>query len=148
MELMSKGVKTDWSCRVTWLKAAYNTGWSLLGCSIGDFGTIAFFQLAEILWSPLLIMSLAVVNGLITSIILEVFVLRRHMGFKLALETAFGMSMISMIAMEISMNAIDLILTGGAELNWWIIPIMLCAGFCTPLPYNYWRLKTKGKSCH
>jgi hypothetical protein len=25
---------------------------------------------------------------------------------------------------------------------------MLAAGFITPLPYNYWRLKALGKSCH
>jgi hypothetical protein len=25
---------------------------------------------------------------------------------------------------------------------------MLICGFITPLPYNYWRLKALGKSCH
>jgi len=25
---------------------------------------------------------------------------------------------------------------------------MLIAGFIVPLPYNYWRLKVHGKSCH
>jgi len=25
---------------------------------------------------------------------------------------------------------------------------MLAAGFITPLPYNYWRLKALGKACH
>jgi hypothetical protein len=25
---------------------------------------------------------------------------------------------------------------------------MLIAGFVTPLPYNYWRLKALGKACH
>ena len=44
--------------------------------------------------------------------------------------------------------AIDVLLTGGAILNWWVIPIMLVAGFLTPLPYNYWRLKALGKACH
>ena len=53
-----------------------------------------------------------------------------------------------MIAMELAMNTIDVILTGGAKLTWWVIPIMLFVGFITPLPYNYWRLKALGKSCH
>ena len=39
-------------------------------------------------------------------------------------------------------------LTGGAVLTWWVVPIMLAAGFVTPLPYNYWRLKALGKACH
>jgi hypothetical protein len=28
------------------------------------------------------------------------------------------------------------------------VPLMLAAGFVTPLPYNYWRLKALGKACH
>ena len=36
----------------------------------------------------------------------------------------------------------------GAILTWWVIPFMLAAGFVTPLPYNYWRLKALGKACH
>ena len=53
-----------------------------------------------------------------------------------------------MIAMEAAMNITDVILTGGAILTWWVIPFMLAAGFVTPLPYNYWRLKALGKACH
>ena len=52
-----------------------------------------------------------------------------------------GMSFISMISMEITMNFTDYLLTGGAMLTWWVIPIMLIVGFLTPWPYNYWRLK-------
>ena len=40
------------------------------------------------------------------------------------------------------------LLTGGAVLSWWVVPIMLAAGFVTPLPYNYWRLKAPGRACH
>lgn len=94
------------------------------------------------------IMALAIVNGLMTSIALETLILSRQMALKLAFRTAIGMSFISMIAMEVAMNAMDLILTGGAKLTWWVIPIMLLAGFLAPLPYNYWRLKALGKSCH
>jgi len=53
-----------------------------------------------------------------------------------------------MISMEIAMNFTDYILTGGAILNWWIIPIMIIVGFITPWPYNYWRLKKFGIVCH
>jgi hypothetical protein len=93
-------------------------------------------------------MSLAILNGLITSILLETIVLSRQMMLKFAFKTAIGMSLISMIAMEAAMNVTDVLLTGGAILTWWVIPFMLVAGFVTPLPYNYWRLKVLGKGCH
>jgi len=119
-----------------------------LGCSIGDFGTIAYFQFMGIEWPVLAIMALAIVNGLITSIILETIILSRQMAINLAFKTAIGMSLISMVSMEIVMNATDVALTGGAILTWWAVPFMLVAGFITPLPYNYWRLKALGKACH
>jgi hypothetical protein len=70
------------------------------------------------------------------------------MAIRLAFKTAIGMSFISMIAMELAMNLTDILLTGGAVLTWWVIPFMLLAGFVTPLPYNYWRLKKYGIACH
>ena len=138
----------NWSCNHTWLQASKNTSWCLLGCCIGDFGTIAFFQFTEIAWPVLAIMSLAIVNGILTSIALETYVLSRQMTFNIAFKTAIGMSLVSMISMEVAMNATDVIFTGGAILTWWVIPLMLIAGFITPLPYNYWRLKALGKGCH
>jgi hypothetical protein len=93
-------------------------------------------------------MSLAILNGLITSIILETLILLKQMNFKSAINTAFGMSFISMIGMELSMNITDVILTGGAMLTWWAIPIMLFVGFITPLPYNYYKLKKYNVGCH
>ena len=94
-------------------------------------------------------MILAIINGLITSIILETFILiRQNFSFLNALKTASGMSLISMLSMEIAMNLTDYFLTGGAILTWWVIPIMLIAGFLTPWPYNYWRLKKFGVNCH
>lgn len=122
--------------------------WCLLGCAIGDLGTIAFFQFTGIPWPTLAIMSLAIINGLLTSIALETVILSRQMSLKMAVNTAIGMSMISMVSMEAAMNIVDVLLTGGAMLTWWVVPIMLFAGFITPLPYNYWRLKVLGKSCH
>ena len=131
-----------WSCKHTWSRSAKNTSWCLLGCSIGDFGTILFFQLTQIPFPVLAIMTLAIINGIITSIILEtIILLRQNFSFKLAFKTAVGMSLISMISMEIMMNLTDYVLTGGAILTWWVVPIMLIVGFLTPWPYNYWRLK-------
>ena len=138
----------NWRCRHTWKTASYNTSWCLLGCAIGDLGTIAYFQLIGIVWPFWAIMSLAIFNGLITSILLETIILSRQMSLKLAFKTAIGMSLISMIGMEAAMNVTDVMLTGGAVLTRWVIPFMLAAGFVTPLPYNYWRLKALGKACH
>ena len=139
----------DWSCKHTWKRSAKNTAWCLLGCSIGDFGTILFFQLTKIPFPVLGIMILAIANGLITSIILETIILiKQNFNFNNAFKTAIGMSFISMISMEVAMNLTDYLLTGGAILTWWVIPIMLIVGFLTPWPYNYWRLKKFGIDCH
>ena len=139
----------DWSCKQTWKVSAKNTFWCLLGCAIGDFGTILFFQLTKIPFPLLGIMILAIINGLITSIILETFILiRQNFTFINALKTASEMGLISMLSMEIMMNLTDYILTGGAILTWWVVPIMLIVGFLTPWPYNYWRLKKFGINCH
>ena len=94
-------------------------------------------------------MILAIINGLFTSVILETFILmRQNLSLTKAFKTAMGMSFISMISMEITMNLTDYFFTGGAILTWWIIPIMLLVGFLTPWPYNYWRLKKFGINCH
>ena len=139
----------DWSDRQIWKVSAKNTFWCLLGCAIGDLGTILFFQLTQIPFPLIGIMILAIINGLITSIILEtVMLVRQNFSFKDALKTALGMSLISMISMEIMMNLTDYLLTGGAILTWWVIPIMLVVGFLTPWPYNYWRLKKFNIACH
>ena len=148
MAILTGSLSIDWRCRHTWRRSSVNTLWCLLGCSIGDFGTIAFFQFSNITWPTLAIMSLAIINGLLTSILHETFILSRQMPFPIALKTAFGMSLISMISMEVAMNLLDFLVTGGAILTWSVIPFMLLAGFITPLPYNYWRLKALGKACH
>ena len=139
----------DWQCFNTWKQSAKNTAWCLLGCSIGDFGTILFFQISKIPFPVLGIMILAIINGLVTSIFLEtIILLKQNFGFNKAFKTALGMSLIAMISMETAMNLTDYFLTGGAILTWWVIPIMLIVGFLTPWPYNYWRLKKFGIACH
>ena len=139
----------NWSCKHTWKRSAKNTMWCVIGCSIGDFGTILFFQLSEISLPVIGIMILAIINGLLTSIALETIILmRQKFNFTKALQTACGMSLISMISMEITMNLTDYFLTGGAVLTWWIVPVMLTVGFVTPWPYNYFRLKKYNQACH
>ena len=141
-----------WKDGAVWKKSAHNTKWCLIGCSIGDFGTIAAFQFIPYLialeWTPMMIMALAMFNGIMTSIALETIILSAQMALKEAFRVAIGMSLISMISMETAMNLVDYILTGGAKLTWWVILPMLIAGFLTPWPYNYWRLKKYGVSCH
>ena len=147
--MSSESLSFNWSCKHTWKRSAKNTAWCLLGCSIGDFGTILFFQLTKIPFPVLGIITLAIINGLITSIILEtVILMRQNFDFRKAFNTAIGMSFISMISMEVAMNLTDYLLTGGAILTWWVVPLMLIVGFVTPWPYNYWRLKKFNIACH
>ena len=144
------GEEFHWRDGAVWRQSANNTKWCLIGCSIGDFGTIAAFQFVftESGFSTMMIMALAMFNGIMTSIALETFILLKQLPLYEAFRVAIGMSLISMISMEAAMNAVDLVLTGGAKLTWWVIAPMLIAGFLTPWPYNYWRLKKYGVSCH
>ena len=137
----------DWKCKNTWAKSSYNTLWCLIGCSIGDFGTIIYFQNIDHSLSIYLVMLIAIINGIITSIILETLILLNQMNLSNAINTAFKMSIISMLVMEVCMNAVDLIFAGGV-INLLIVPFMLMAGFLSPLPYNYYRLKKYNESCH
>ena len=139
----------NWSSKHTWRRSAKNTAWCVLGCSIGDFGTILFFQLTQIPFPVMAIMILAIINGLVTSIMLEtIIMMTQNFSFIKAFKASIGMSFISMIGMEIAMNLTDYLLTGGAVLTWWVIPIMLIVGFLTPWPYNYWVLKKYNQACH
>ena len=138
-----------WSCKHTWKRSANNTKWCLIGCAIGDFGTIAYFQFSAASASTLVIFLWATLNGIITSILLETYLLvSQKMQLSQAFKIAVGMSLISMISMEIAMNLTDYFITGGAVFVWWVVPIALFFGFITPWPYNYWRLKKLGKACH
>ena len=75
--------------------------------------------------------ALPLINGLITSVILETIILiRSNFDFANALKTALGMSFISMLMMEIAMEFTDLVFTGGVlGLNYFAIPLMLLVGF-------------------
>ena len=140
---MSEELKDfNWSSKDTWKRSAKNTAWCVLGCSIGDFGTILFFQLTQISFPVMAIMILAIINGLITSIILETIVMMtQNFSFIKAFKAAIGMSFISLVGMEIAMNLTDYLLTGGAALTWWVIPIMLIVGFFNSVAFQLLGIK-------
>lgn len=138
----------DWKCKHTWKKAARNTTWCLIGCAIGDMATIIYFQTYMPKFPVFPVMIIAMINGILTSIALETYILTKEFGISLAFKTAIGMSLISMITMESAMNIVDYAMTGGARITLYTIPVMILAGFLSPLPYNYWRLKKHGQSCH
>ena len=138
-----------------WRRASFNTLNCLIGCSIGDFGMIIFLQAyypeTPMMWQ----MILAIIAGLFTSILLETTILRVRESFiwKFALKTAFGMSFISMVGMEIAMNTTDFMITGGKAafedpMYWTALVIALLAGFIAPLPYNYYKLAKYDMACH
>lgn len=144
-----------WENRRTWKRASFNTLNCLIGCSIGDFGMIIYLQAyhpsTSIFWQ----MTLAIIAGLITSIALETIILksREEFGWWDALKTAFGMSFISMIGMEIAMNTTDFMITGAKAdfsdpIYWLALLAALVAGFIAPLPYNYYKLEKFKKACH
>jgi len=136
-----------WLDKNKWSASAFNTFFCLVGCSIGDFGTILYFQLFTNINSVMLIMPIAIFNGIVTSILFETILLSRNMKFKEALKTATGMSLISMISMELAMNFTDIILEGALVLSLSSIIPVLVVGFIVPWPYNYWRLVKYNKGC-
>ncbi|KAL1411605.1 hypothetical protein Q8F55_002569 [Vanrija albida] len=143
-----------WTSRPTWSRAAVNTFRCLIGCSLGDLSTMWYLMA----YYPDLPMStsmgLSMAAGITTSILLETTLL--HVGkdklpWAAAAKTAFGMSFISMLAMESAENAVTLALastdmSGAAFAG--VTAAGLLAGFLTPMPYNYWRLRALGKACH
>tara|TARA_X000000368_G_scaffold85149_1_gene64495 strand:+ start:413 stop:838 length:426 start_codon:yes stop_codon:yes gene_type:complete len=136
-----------WLNKKKWRSSALNTFVCLIGCSIGDFGTILYFQFFTQVNSIMIIMPIAIINGIVTSIILETILLLKTMYFKEALKTATGMSLISMISMELAMNFTDIFLEGALVLSLSSIIPVLIVGFIVPWPYNYWRLVKYNKGC-
>ena len=136
-----------WLDRSKWKTSAFNTLICLIGCSIGDFGTILYFQFYTNIDSIMLIMPIAIFNGILTSIILETILLLKDMTLKAAFKTAIGMSLISMISMELAMNFTDIFLEGALVLTFSSIIPVLIIGFIVPWPYNYWRLVKYNRGC-
>jgi hypothetical protein len=134
-------------------KSAKNTMGCLIGCAIGDLGAIYLFQsyfspnlIPSDLWTTVWIVAMS--SGIITSVILETIILWNQLGPKEAFRTAIGMSMISMLLMEIAMNVVDYGMMGAPAITLGVLPYTLGAGFLAAWPYNYWRLKKHGKCCH
>lgn len=145
----------SWRNSKNWKRASFNTLNCLIGCSIGDFGMIIFLQAYYPETSMMWQMILAIIAGLTTSIMLETAILkyREHFNWMLALKTAFGMSFISMVGMEIAMNTTDFMVTGGKAafedpMYWGALILAMVAGFIAPLPYNYYKLEKFNKACH
>ena len=70
----------NWSCKHTWSRSAKNTFWCLLGCSIGDFGTILFFQLTKIPFPVLAIMVSKIILVIIPLMIAKIMIARTGKG--------------------------------------------------------------------
>lgn len=122
---------------------------------IGDFAMVIYMQARHPDAPMALTMALAMIAGLITSILFESAMLKWREGFpwRVAFTMAFSMSFLSMIGMETAANATDFMLTGGRvplsdPFFWSALAISLGAGFLAPLPYNYWKFKRHGRSCH
>ena len=144
-----------WYDRKIWNRASLNTLNCLIGCSIGDFGMIIYLQAFYPSTSMIMQTILATIAGLMTSVLLETILLRSREKFcwKFAFQTAVSMSFLSMVAMELAMNATDFMITGGKAafgnpMYWTALIIALVAGFIAPLPYNYYKLKKFNKACH
>ena len=94
------GEGLDWSDGGVWKQSANNTKWCLIGCSIGEFGTLAYYQWAgwplEVAVGTALfwfLVILPLINGLATSVMLEtVLLMRGQMDFGNALQTAFNIN--------------------------------------------------------
>ena len=95
-----------------------------------------------------MVWGLAMYMGIITSIILETVILWKQLGGKRAFRTAVGMSLISMVLMELAMNLADFGMMGEPAITLKVLPFTLGAGFLAAWPYNYWRLRKFGKCCH
>ncbi len=98
----SNSAPSFWNDFRIWKRASVNTVNCLIGCSIGDFGMIIFLQAYYPNTSMITQMILATIAGLITSVLLETILLkyREHFSWSFALQTAFAMSFLSMVAME------------------------------------------------
>ena len=135
------------------VRSAKNTLGCLIGCAIGDLGAIYLFQtyyaplsIPSELWTTVWIVAMS--SGIVTSVILETIILWRQLGPKEAFKTAIGMSMISMLLMEVAMNVVDYGMMGEPAITLGVLPYTLGVGFLAAWPYNYWRLKKHGKCCH
>ncbi|CEJ05117.1 hypothetical protein RMCBS344292_19065 [Rhizopus microsporus] len=140
-----------WQDPLVWQRTRVNTLRCLIGCTTGDFATMWYLQMHHPTLSP----AITTAASMVCCISLETVLLQRTMKvpYPAAFKTAMGMSFVSMLAMELTENVVDWHLMGGqVVLNdpkfWMAAIVSAAAGYVVPLPYNYWRLKALGKSCH
>lgn len=114
------------------------------------------FPLAKYMPRHKMLTDSIVTSGLTTSLILETVLLhhgRDRLPWAVAVRTALGMSLMSMLAMEVAENVVDYHLTGGVvdvgSLRFWGAAVVsMGSGFLVPLPWNYLRLRRFGTACH
>ena len=138
-----------WTSQPVWRRAATNTVRCLVGCSLGDLSTLWLLQTHAPAVPMAVTVAAACTAGIGTSLALETVVLRVTEGFPwpLAVRTAWNMSIVSMLAMELAENSVEIALTGGC-FSLAALPPALAAGFLAPLPYNYYMIRKHGRSCH
>ena len=132
-----------WLCKHTWRRAAANTTRCLVGCSVGDLSALYLLSAYAPELSVATAVGISCTSGIATSMALETVTLRvtEGLAWRLAWRTAAGMSLLSMVSMELAENAVEVYLTGGTPGSmcgatfWAAIPPALLAGFLTPLPY-------------
>ena len=146
----------DWSCQVTWRRARRNTARCLVGCTLGDLSAFQLLMQAPVDVSMPVAMGVSMASGIATSMALETVALKyteKFSSWRDASRAALRMSLISMLAMELTENTVCLMVTGGvaspATVEFWVgLALSSFAGFCVPLPYNYYQLKKYGRACH
>src|SRR5688572_5981006 len=96
---VSMGSIAFWQNGRTWKVASRNTLNCLIGCMIGDIGMIVYLQAFHPHTPMWLTMTLAMIAGLVTSVIFETILLRvkEQFAWREALTTAFSMSFLSML---------------------------------------------------
>ena len=144
-----------WNAGGTWKNAGRNTTVCLIGCTTGDMSAWFYLQHHHPDMAFMLSMAIAMTAGICTSILLETVLLRLREGFAwgAAARTALTMSLVSMMAMEASENLVNYALTGGGvdisnPVFWGALLLSILAGCLVPLPYNYYKLRRLGHSCH
>ncbi|KAL0243733.1 hypothetical protein I308_104993 [Cryptococcus tetragattii IND107] len=123
---------------------------------IGDLSLMWYLMSFHPQMDMTISMALSMTAGISTSIMLETALLhlgKDRMPLTVAARTACGMSLVSMLSMELTENMVTLGLSDNnmtlASKEFWLVTcVSMMAGYLVPLPYNYIRLKLWGKACH
>ena len=119
-----------------------------------DLGTLIALQVYCPSLGPEVTVPISCAAGISTSLALESTLLalgKDKMPARVAVRTAFNMSFISMLAMELAENAVEISLTGGtfeSAASFLALVPATAAGFFAAYPYNFYMLRRHGRSCH